>query len=210
MNRINAFIFSVINRIFKLLGWHAVFINSSGVKCVNQSLSSDYLRSLKVKEEIVLDPAVLYLGFDGLKDTYTLLNRPIKSSPHFEFVEKLYSKKDYHQTDYFERFISGRLDLRYNQCPFLYDFDALYRAKKEFVETGEYLPILITEIDGTYYILDGKHTASLSLVLNKKLKCLLVDNPYNHPFYKLLLQKMEKKEKTFSKNIDFLKMAAAH
>jgi len=210
MKLINAFLFSVINRLFKIVGWHAIFVNSSGVKCINQSLSSDYLRSLKVMEEMELNPADLHLGFDGLKDKYTLLNLSIKNSPHFEFVEKLFLKKDYRKTDYFKRLLGGKLDLRYNQCPFLYDFDALFKAKKEFIEADTNQPVLITKMDGKHYILDGKHTSSLSLVLDKKVKCLLLDNPYKHPFYTLLLKKMGKEEKNFSKNIEFLNMATAH
>jgi len=210
MKLINAFLFSVINRLFKIVGWHAIFVNSSGVKCINQSLSSDYLRSLKVMEEMELNPANLHLGFDGLKDKYTLLNLSIKNSPHFDFVEKLFSENDYRKTDYFKRLVGGKLDLRYNQWPALYDFDALFKAKEKLIKDGKNSPVLIIKIDGQYYILDGKHTASLSLVLNKKVKCLLLDHPYNHPFYETLFKRMKTDEKGFSKNIEFLKMATAH
>ena len=204
MDLIKAFLFSVFNRIFKIFGWHSLFINNSGLKCINQSLSSDYLRSLNVIDEINLNPANLYLGFDGLKDDYTLLDKAIKDSPHFEFVEQLFHKNSYRDTDYYQRFTTGKLDLRYNQWPRLYDFSALFKSKKEQIESDTYEEVLITKINERYYILDGKHTAALSLVMNKNIRCLLLDNPYHHPFFKSLFKKMKADEKNFSENIEFL------
>lgn len=209
MKLFKAFVFSVINRLFKIVGWHTIFINRSGVKCINQSLSSKYLRSLKAIKEIDLNPENLYLGFDGLKDEFTLVDYSIKSSPHFEFIQILNSQKDYRKTDYYKRFMGGELDLRYNQYPALYDFKTLFESKKRFIEANTILPILISEINKRYYILDGKHTAALSLVMGKRIKCLVIDNPYNHPFYKSLYDQMKKDESNFLKNITFLKMAFA-
>ena len=209
MGMIKAFVFSVVNRIFKIFGWHAVFVNTSGVKCINQSLNSDYLRSLKVIEEIELNPVNLYLGFDGLKDDFTLLDSSVKDSPHFEFLNNLFHNKGYRKSDYFNRFVGGKLDLRCNQWPVLYNFYTLFKLKKELIETGQNPPVLVTKINEKYYILDGKHNAALSIVLNKNVRCLLLETPYSHPFFKSLLKKMKTREEFFSKNIGFLNMAYA-
>ena len=129
-----------------------------------------------VIKEIVADK--LFLGPDYLKDKYSLLNRPIAQSPHFDFVKAIKENGDLSSTDYIQRFVSGKLDWRRGSTmprDFNY-FEKMYFQSLGEIQSGDYNPVIIYSLGGKYYIYDGKHRAALCSLLGVPVKCMVVGN----------------------------------
>lgn len=125
---------------------------------------------------ISINPTELFLGPDFLVDQYTLLNRPLLESPHYELVEALSDNKDVKQTEYYRRYAKGTLDWRYLSNPkMVAHFYRKFVDSKNNVLNGTYEPIKIYKVGQVYYIYDGKHRAAMCALLKLSAKCEVVD-----------------------------------
>lgn len=159
---------------------------------------------------VVLKPEQLYLGFDGLKDEYTLCGTILTESPHYELMGKMNKTgSDFQNCNYILRKKYGYLDGLMGCIVDSKQFEAhrnCFAKSLESIRREKQKEVLVYTVAGEYYILDGKHTASLCAVLGKEIKCRLVDlglmnsDSYN----KRLLAHMEKHPKLYGKNMDLL------
>jgi len=199
---------------FKLMRMTKYFENEYGIKCLNKK-KFDYNKLEKYKHEIFLDSSQLYLGFDSLNDTYTLIDSPISQSPHFDLMKTISNISGNNicevcNSDYYYREICGMLDGRLPLKPgkkILNCHLSKYNEMIKLIENDDYRPVYIYKMNKKNYIFDGKHRAALCSYFGKKVKCIEIsndvftDDEYTWAVYNC----MTKNEKNFSKNIEHLK-----
>ena len=99
----------IINKISRLLCVSILYETKYGIKCTNQ-LNKFGISA--VLHSIEVDPNTLYLGFDALKDDYSLAGRSLIESPHLAFIKCIDNGGDIFKTDYILRYKKGFLDGR--------------------------------------------------------------------------------------------------
>lgn len=188
-----------IHRICKILHIHYYYENKYGIKEYNKI---PFKLSGSVQEEIV-DPRIVYLGFDGLKDQYTLLGIPISDSPHFDLMRKLESGQDIYDSEYIKREISGCLDGRYEVEPS--DHNIHYQKVKKDILDNSYDPVLLYLIDKKLYAFDGKHRLAVCCLLGLNCKCKIMSKKeLAHDKHTQRLYQEIKKRKCYSINLNFM------
>ncbi len=204
MSRLTCIFFLVLNRVFKALRLSVFFCTRYGIKAINPQLTSDFFSISPIGEKIELSSNQLIFPFDGLKDSYSLLGTPLSDSPHIVFMERLYSNKDFAQSEYFNRCRKGTIDMRYSHCLNRKKTKKNFQKKLELVLSDNYPAVKVTKIEEKYYVMDGKHTAALCHMLKKPIKCVLIPHPYVDSFFYVTYKMMLKSEKKYSKGIHFL------
>lgn len=175
---IRFYIWRILVKVTKRLRIFMIVDTNVGLKNLNFNLLIDIPSGGEI---VYIDSNDLYLGPDYIVDKFTLLDCPLHKSPHYEFMKALSENGDIYQTDYFKRYINGKLDWRYVQNPKV-DLEACFISKfykaKESIIRSKYAPITVYSINKKYYILDGKHRAALCALYNTRVKCRLV--PADH------------------------------
>ena len=189
----------LLHRICKLFHIHHYYENEYGIKEHNKEV-------FEMKEnpvEQVIDPNTVYLGFDGLKDLYSLVGIPINKSPHYELMKLLENDKEICNSEYVQREKLGCLDGRYEIKPSNHAMK--YKKAKQSIVSKSYAPAIIYAIDGKYYAFDGKHRLALCCLLGISCKCVIMDCRVlaNDVHTQRLHQEMKKRD-GYSKNLQLL------
>jgi hypothetical protein len=195
-----------LSLLMKRLSISFLFFNNVGLKAFNPKLEPIEVHKYQTNYFSLHRDKKLYLLPDFLYDNYSLINKTIAESPHFELMSLLLHKKPIIHSDYVKRVKNGTLDLRpsYNFTTKFY-LSIFERRKKEW-EDNKLKPILVTQIKDRYYVLDGKHRASLLKVMNKPIPCICLEDFDIWEYYEVLWKKIENKNsKNFSKHFAFLR-----
>lgn len=210
MNAIYIYAYLILNRVFKIFGMHVFFVNSKGVKCINQKIKSQQFDKFPIVEEKTIDPMDLYIGFDGLKDEYSLVDVQILKSPHLDLANALVQNTAIEHCSYYKRLQNGYLDMRFNQQfkKSIYINGLLERQQK--ISSENYSRVKVVRIQDRYYIIDGKHTAALCCSMGKKINCSEIMNPLHDPFYQKVYKIMKKRPIQFKKNLSLLEKVYQH
>ncbi len=144
----------------------------------------------------------LFLGIDFLKDDYTLLDCPLKKSPHFELMRTLLEKQGIEKTEYIRRYENGILDgrvasLKHSSYEY---FENAFQKRLDEIKSDIIEPIYIYRIGGRSYVYDGKHRAALCALLGKTIKCYEVSNDRFGMSYRLISGK-----NAYSKHLELFK-----
>jgi len=180
------------------------FVNAKGVKSINQKIKSQQFDKYPIIESKQINPEDLFIGFDGLKDKYSLVDVPITRSPHLNLINVILGDGSYEKTDYYDRLRHGYLDMRFSQRYKSEIYKRILLERKDKIEKEEYQAVKVVKLKGQYYIIDGKHTAALCCALGKDVNCVEIMNPLSDSFYFKVYQIMKKREGEFKKNITFL------
>jgi hypothetical protein len=154
-----------------------IFTTRVGLKIMN---ASSFRASKYIEKDglvFMVNASKLFLGPDFLKDNYTLLDCPLKNSPHYGFVECLSQKGNPEHTDYIKRYYQGTLDGRFGHSRIRY-FSIFFKKndqRRENIISGNIEPVMVYEWKGRTYIQDGKHRAALCAYLGKEIPCKLID-----------------------------------
>jgi len=195
-----------INRICKRFDVSILYQTTVGIKCTNQLVSSDMFNYFASGETKYVPAENLWLTFDGLKDSYTLLYRSVADSPHFELMQLLQKGTDLNHSDYLRRVVDGTLDFRPakkispNHIRFLRNS---YSAKINSIQAEVYQPIKVFKVGDKYYIADGKHTAAMCALVGINAKCIDVSLVVYDSFFWWVYRKMLKNKKDYSKHIKY-------
>ena len=197
----------VCDRIAKKLNVSLIYVSRKGIKSINQLMQSQ-LYFVRDKKEINAED--LFLGFDGLKDKYTLVDMCILDSPHWELMHTILREFPIEETDYYKRALRGELDTRgplnLNDKN-LKSMKGKFDKRKNEIEADCYQPIQVYELDNRYYIADGKHRAALCAMLGKKVRCDVISTDYLKDSFRIwILKKMKiinDKNGEFSKHSRF-------
>lgn len=190
-------------KVAKVLGVTFVYKSRKGIKAVNPIMQNSEHQILK---RMKLQPKDLFLGVDFLKDQYTLCGVNIEQSPHYDFMKALNNGTDISNTDYYKRYSDGTLDSRiptYINAIIRDIFRKMFKKRKKEIEQDNLEPVTVYELDGKYYIADGKHRAALCALFKKEVPCVVISRDYLIDSYRLwMLKKMKKNEKYYKKNIE--------
>lgn len=197
----------IIDKIFKKLYITAIYETKTGIKRIN-NLRVEPIRYFKEGNGVqFIDPTNLCLGPDNLNDNYTLLDVRIKESPHYKLMVALMNDEDVLGNEYIKRSFTGCLDGRRampaNQKALL-RYKERFRKSVQEIKNNKYPPIVIYEMHNNRYILDGKHRASLCCLLNKKVRCITVQNSFlsgNHQ--QMIISRMKRSKLNYSKHLSF-------
>ncbi|NEQ62191.1 MAG: hypothetical protein F6K53_34220 [Moorea sp. SIO4A1] len=207
---LNKVILNKVNGICYKLDISILYQSEVGIKCFNQLLSSDILKYFCVGEIKSLQLESLYLCADGLKDSHTLVNTNIVDSPHFDLMKNLKNNKDVMDSSYVKRVNRGILDFRsprkvnHNYIAFL---KTKYQEKMNSIKIGNYEPIKVFNVDGRYFIADGKHTAACCALIGVEPKVIHLSKVIYDSFWIWVYKKMLKNSNEYKKNIEFFKSA---
>lgn len=206
MNSISYYIYRIEEELLLKLKKTATFKTAFGLKNINMN-TRVITPETEGKEIIEIIPDELFLGYDYLKDDFTLLDTPIKESPHFDMMKRLYNGENISDCDYINRWISGTLDWRHGFIrPKNYDFfTQRFNISKENIEKNDINPVIVYKLGGKYYIYDGKHRAAMCAYNGLSVPCIVVDTEHmfsgvwREMFKKILNRKDYKKHTEFYK-----------
>jgi hypothetical protein len=166
------FFLAVLRKLCSKLNLIMLYESKVGIKYTAPMNIASPFQSLN-KSIIRIKPDKIFIGFDALKDPYTLLNRCIKDSPHLELVRLLSEKKEINQCEYIKRLKNGIIDIR---IPMKYDKAELnqrFKKRLDTVANQNYEPIIVYQLKDKYYIVDGKHRAALCVLLgHEEINCV--------------------------------------
>ena len=167
----NNFEFRVINKVSSIFKKNINFINKYGLKSTRAVLQNRKHPALLFQTHniIYLNPQILTMGFDSLKDKYTHVGKNITESPHYELIDCC-AKNDLENSIYVEFEKEGCLDGRTGfVLPDFYEYHMkIYEQAKKRMETNTTTPIRVYLVDGSYYLFDGKHRAALYAYFKKE------------------------------------------
>lgn len=158
---------------------------------------------------LILSGKDLHLGFDALKDEYSLVGVNIQRSPHYYLMGAIDNDEDIKQTDYCKRYENGTLDSRSAAViseNTLFNLKKIFKDRKKQIIEESYTPVQVYTIEGKYYIADGKHRAALCTYLNKPVKCVDIGTVFlKDSFRQWMYRKMCKNSSKYKKNLSLFK-----
>lgn len=189
----------VFHRICKLLGIHYYYENRYGIKVFNKESMEFHFEMVPVE----LNPQKVCLGFDGLRNPYSLCGTYIPNSPHFDMMKKISLCEDIHDCEYVKREKIGTLDGRYGIIPS--DHYSIFQKAKQRIEDGVYTPAIVYQVKNQFYAFDGKHRLALCCLLDRNCKCFCISlDEFQNDSYTLQLYKKMRGKKDYSKNLALL------
>lgn len=197
-------------KIARIFCYTRLFETKTGIKIINAHMRNEELIHSDI---FYLNGENLYLGFDALKDNYTLCGSAITESPHLELMKLLDKGEKIENSEYCIRYKKGALDGRYpviiNDKEIQRFHDYFSRRKYE-IENDIVLPVQVYKVSGIYYLADGKHRAALSYLINRRIKCIEISNDFLKDSTRLwIYERMKKSNSCYKKNIElFNKMIA--
>ena len=207
MNNFIAYKDLLLHKFFKLISVKRYYYNRYGLKCYNKTGMN--LASAEGEKRFV-DYRELYMGFDALKDKYTLLDTCIDNSPHFLLMNDIIKQKNIGESEYVLRERKGYLDGRFGcivNSKILNNHIKASNKNFDLVEKNNYEPVIVYKICNRFYIVDGKHRAAICATRKQPVFCKIVDTKsvaeceYVKEIYVLL----NKKPHEYQLNIEHIK-----
>lgn len=206
MRRITHYYRRAEEELYKKLHLFRFYFTNFGLKNIGASQLIE-ATSFHGIEVIELQPNQLFLGPDFLKDQYSLLDRSIYQSPHYDFVRAQKNGNDLMSTEYIKRYIAGTLDWRrgtYKPTDYIF-FHNQYETITTAIHDGVCPPVITYQMSERYYIFDGKHRAAICAMLDVPVNTIVVNSEIAnanvwHYMFALIDEKKE-----YSKHTDFHK-----
>ena len=200
---IKRIIIKVIECIFYKSDFSCLCYTKVGVKSLNQLMKNQEYYIINQKN---IEAGELFLGLDGLKDHYTLMDCCLLDSPHYKLMKAIRSENPIKETEYCKRTVQGTLDSRRAielSDRYLKMMLDKYVARNQEIQLGTYKPVQVYQLENRYYIADGKHRAALCAVLNKEIKCDVISSDYLKDSFRLWM--IKKMLKMYKKNGEYSK-----
>ena len=190
--------------------WHVAYFRHTrvGVKGYNVPLGSDSpLFRPAPGPEIEVSCRDLLLGFDGLKDQFTLVDRPIDCSPHAELMRVVGKGHAPDATEYLARTHTGTLDRRRPRRISTTDLRELgrrYQQARDAFRSGISEPVKIARLRERLYIVDGKHRAALAATLTGSVRCVDASHVFRDSYYSWVRGMMDERPTEYSRQRRFV------
>lgn len=190
--------------------WHVAYLRHTkvGVKGYNVPLrSSSPLFLAPQPSEVELPCGHLLLGFDGLKDQFTLVDRPVNCSPHAEFMRTVAEGHTLGTTEYLARIRTGTLDRRpprHMSTKHLRELRRRYDLAMEALRAGTIEPVKIARLRERLYIVDGKHRAALAATLSGSVRCVDASQVFCDSYYAWVARMMDERPTEYSRQRRFI------
>lgn len=201
-----------LHKVCQRLDVALLYPTSTGIKCVNRPPYSERLSQLAGTEIIELTPGELRLGFDALKDEFTLMGVALTASPHVELMKLFAANASAEASDYVRRLRAGSLDLRAARrvtARHLLERREKFLQARARMESGPVEPVKIIRLAGANYIADGKHRAAVSALLGRPVRCVEATPAVYDSFNWWVWRKMEKTPERYQKHLRWFEAAAA-
>jgi len=193
-----------LDLLFKLFSTSYTYFNNVGLKVFNSKLAKINIKNYSYQHLNILPNQQLFLLPDFLFDEYSLINKEIRQSPHYEFMACLIRNGDIKNSDYIQRAKKGTIDMRPTINYKEVFYRTLFKKRIKEINNNETQPVLLTKINNLYYILDGKHKASLFKLLNKSCPCICIENFDIAKYYERYWKKIKKQHpESFKKHLSF-------
>lgn len=183
-----------------------------GIKCSNSLMSSDRFECFASRDVQLVEAGDLQLGFDGLRDEFSLLGVALPDSPHVDLMRRMQENTEVSESDYFRRLRLGTLDFRPARP--VREKNMASRRKRFIevrsgIEAGEDEPIKVFRVAGAYFIADGKHRAAVCALLGRIVRCRDVTLALHDSFYGWVFRRMKKTPDRFQRHLHWFEAAAA-
>jgi SAM-dependent methyltransferase len=176
------------------LGRTRIFETSAGFKCANSPITDSALAVYTSSEILRVPASDLRICFDFLRDDLTSLGAPIDRGVHYDFLSRINNGQDITSCEYVKRMQSGTLDFRGPKSLYsrrrpwrgkvvLESLRAASRDALDRLSAGDASPVNVALVDGSYYVLNGKHRAAGSAVLGLDVECVLSTLYLGHEFW---------------------------
>lgn len=176
--------------IFKFFSIRYIYFNRVGLKVINSKLKQIDIEHY-INKRIDISPSQqLFLLPDFLYDEYTLVNNEIRKTPHYSFMSSLLRGEEILDSEYIQRSKKGTIDMRLCVNYKKEFYRTLFEKRIDQINNNKIKPVLLTKINNFYYILDGKHRASLLFLLNKTCPCIVLDNFDLKEYFKCFWKKI--------------------
>lgn len=196
----------ILNKTAKKLGISLLYHTSKGVKYLNPLMRS---MKLQASEPFEAEPDQLFIGFDALKDPYTLVGVDLLHSPHYGLMEAMEKGENPAYTDYCKRYKNGTLDTRSPvklTKAVLDNFAKTFPKRKKEILDGVCEPVQVYRVGEKLYLADGKHRAALCAFLGKTIPCVEISPDYlNDSFRRWMYDAMRRKPAQYQKNIQLFR-----
>jgi hypothetical protein len=184
-----------------------VYHTPAGVKATHQPVKQVPFDRLPQPFSALTVPASgLFLGFDGLRDPFTLVGRPVAESPHRDLAQAIEEGRDLAQADYVQRLRAGTLDLR-GPRPVrpgdLARLAATHAVRRKEAAEGTLAPVRVYRAGGRWHVADGKHRVALLHVLGLPVPCIDVTALAHDSFYWMVHDRMREQPDEYSRNLAF-------
>lgn len=193
--------YRVLNKLAKITDISVIYETRAGIKSLNQLMKSREQGG----REFYCAPEELFMGFDALKDKYSLVGVCVTESPHRTLMEALDGGEDIRKTEYCIRQKKGTLDSRSSAAvkkSTVKGFKDKFCRRREEVLADSYAPVQVYRLGEKYFIADGKHRAAMCAHLGKKVKCVEISSDFLLDSFRMWMYgKMKKKPKDYSRNI---------
>ena len=160
-----------LSKVCKLFEKTVVYQSKTGYKELNPFYLPQTTEHCK---KIYLSARELYLGIDFLKDDYSLIDVPISESPHYGLMKCLQDNGEWESTEYVLRMLKGALDERYEILATYLNksyFSVCYQKRKAEIERNDNSSVSVYQLNGRYYLHDGKHRAALCMLMGIDVPC---------------------------------------
>lgn len=193
-------------RLCEMAGVSITFPTRVGYKTLNRLHVHRVLSGFETGTQRGVAAESLRLGFDALADRYTLLGHPLSESPHVELITALERGTPPRDTEYARRLEAGTLS---HGLPVAFDAKQVRRefaGREREIAAGMAQRVRTVMIEGSRYILDGKHRAAHSLRRAVPVDCvdctpIIFESVFRYVYYVRPSRRAER----FTKHLDVLR-----
>lgn len=179
-----------IERLCEISGTSVTFPSRVGYKTFNRLTPHRLAAAHRAGTVTDVPGERLRLGFDSLNDAFTLLDRPLASSPHYRLMEALVDARDLRATEYVRRLTDGTLT---GDLPVTFDERHVrerFQVRDREIREGIPQWVWTITIGDSLYLVDGKHRAALSLLRGRPVHCvdmtpIIFDSSWRYRHYVL-------------------------
>jgi hypothetical protein len=195
-----------LNRIAWRIGLAAAYHTPVGVKRANGLFLTPMIDLHVSGEPVLVEPDRLRLGWDVLRDRYTLLETTVGASPHFRWVRSLAESGAEPDHVYIERVARGTLDW---QSPQPVSPDRVERTRRqvrewlERIDRAEPLLVRVAWIGGEPYLIDGKHRAATAHLRGVEVLCEDATAVYRDSYFTWISSVVSRRAAVHRIHLDF-------
>lgn len=180
--------YKFLEKVCGALDLSVLYEDRSGVKSFNQIYRNDIFKPSMFGKEFMLNAEQLFLGIDGLKDSFSHLFTPVVESPHFSLMKILDQGEDTSESTYYTLQANGRLDMRRGNKKTI--SAVTFESKKKLVKENRYEPVIVYYHLDRFFIADGKHRAALCASMGQQVRCISNDHIKYDSYFSWIARKM--------------------
>jgi hypothetical protein len=191
------------DRLARRLNVAALYETSAGVKHVNPLFKDTMGEAYVSGAPQECDPGELRVGFDALRDPVTMLETPISDSPHAGLMRALLHGESPAETEYVARARAGTLDWQRPRWVPPRSLEKFRQTLAKLQEGAEEPVLRVAWLDGTGYVVDGKHRAAAAHVSGRKVMCETATGIFCDSYFQWIAAVMAGRPESYESHLRF-------